>query len=405
MLPHAGVSLTDRPPGRWQNRWMSMCSLYRILLTARERTALTALARRPTTAYRLVLRARIVLAAADGASNPAIAAQVGVHVDTARKWRRRFAEQGMAGLVDADRPGRPRRFTAVQTAQVKALACELPATRGVPLSRWSAVELAGEAVEAGIVADVSGSTVSRWLAADAIRPWRYRSWIFPRDPDFAVKAGRVLDLYAGRWQGAALGAGDFVVSADEKTSIQVRCRCHPSLPPGLARLMRVEHEYDRGGALAYLAALDVGSGKVTGRCAPSTGIAPFAHLVEQVMTREPYLSARRVFWIVDNGSSHRGQASVDRMSKAWPTATLVHLPVHASWLNQIEIYFSIVQRKVVTPNEFYDLDDLESRLTAFQDRYNFTAKPFNWRYTRHDLDATLKRIATHDRQQLQPTPA
>ncbi len=138
-----------------------MCSPYRIMLTDQDHAALTALAHRPTAAYRLVLRARIVLAAADGASNPAIAAAVGVHVDTARKWRRRFVEQGMAGLSDADRPGRPRRFTAVQTAQVKALACELPATRGVPLSRWSAADLADEAVCAGIVADISPTTVAR----------------------------------------------------------------------------------------------------------------------------------------------------------------------------------------------------------------------------------------------------
>ena len=113
--------------------------------------------------------------------------------------------------------------------------------------------------------------------------------------------------------------------------------------------MRVEHEYERGGALAYLAAWDAHRGKVFGRCEPTTGIAPFARLVEQVMTIEPYASARRVFWVVDNGSSHRGQASIDRMAKAWPTATLVHTPVHASWLNQCEIYFSVVQRKVVTP--------------------------------------------------------
>lgn len=215
MLPHAGVSLTGRAHGPWQNRQMSMCSPYRIMFTDQDRAALTALARRPTAAYRLVLRARIVLAAADGASNPAIAAAVGVHVDTARKWRRRFAEQGMAGLSDADRPGRPRRFTAVQTAQVKALACELPATRGVPLSRWSAAELADEAVCVGIVAGSSASTVARWLAADAIKPWRHRSWIFPRDPDFAAQAGVVLDLYAGVWQGEPLGEGEYVISADE----------------------------------------------------------------------------------------------------------------------------------------------------------------------------------------------
>jgi transposase len=348
----------------------------------------------------MVLRARIVLAAACGVTNTAIAAQRRIHVDTVRKWRRRFHVDRLDGLVDAARPGRPRRFTDVQAAQVKALACELPAEHGVPLSRWSAADLADEAVTAGIVDDVSPATIARWLAADAIKPWRHRSWISPRDPDFAVKAAVVLDLYAQTWQGRPLGDGDFVISADEKTSVQARCRCHPTLAPGQSRLMRVEHEYDRGGALAYLAGLDVHHGTVYGRCETTTGIASFAALVEQIMTQEPYASARRVFWVVDNGSSHRGQASINRMTQKWPTARLVHLPVHAGWLNQIEVYFSIVQRKVITPNDFHDLADVKDRLMAFQDHYNLAARPFNWRYTKKDLDRLLERLPAH-----RPLPA
>jgi len=241
--------------GVWQSVAVSPSSPYQFELTTDEHAALVALTR-PTAQARMALRARIVSAAADGATNTAIAEWHGVHVDTVRMWRARFWRRRLDGLGDARRAGRPRRFTAVQAAQVKALACELPATRGISLSRWSAADLADEAVTAGIVADISASTVARWLAADAIKPWQHRSWIFPRDPDFAAKAGVVLDLYAGLWQGEPLGDGDYVISADEKTSIQARCRCHPSLPPGLARRMRVEHEYDRGGALAYLAALD-----------------------------------------------------------------------------------------------------------------------------------------------------
>jgi transposase len=367
-----------------------------IVLSASQRHRLKHLARTATAQHRQVVRATIILLAARGLPNSVIAARVGVCVDTARTWRARFAALGGAGLRDRDRPGRPRRFTDVQQAQVTAIACELPADRGIPLSRFSHADLAAEAVEAGVVDDISTSTVRRWLRGDAIRPWRYRSWIFPRDPDFAVKAGRVLDLYARTWQGEALGPDDYVISADEKTSVQARCRCHPSLPPGLARMMRVNHEYERGGALAYLAAYDVHQAKVFGRCEPTTGITPFTNLVEQVMTREPYASARRVFWIVDNGSSHRGQKAIDRLSEAWPTATMVHTPIHASWVNQIEIYFSIVQRKVVTPNDFYDLADVDARLTAFQDLYNLAARPFNWRYTRADLHATLKRITAHE---------
>jgi hypothetical protein len=280
--------------------------------------------------------------------------------------------------------------------QVKALACELPAESGVPLSRWSAPELVVEAIARGVVDTVSASTVRRWLASDALKPWQHRSWIFPRDPDFAAKAARTLDLYAGYWDGQPMSADEFVICADEKTSIQARCRCHPSLPVGKARMMRVEHEYQRRGALAYLAAYDVHDARVIGRLEPTTGIERFSALVAQVMTSEPYASAKRVFWVVDNGSSHRGQASIDRMAAAWPTAQLVHLPVHASWLDQIEIYFSILQRKVLTPNDLTDLDALADRILAFQARYNATATPFDWRFTRPDLDRLLDRIAAHE---------
>jgi transposase len=367
-----------------------------VALRAAERKKLTRIARGHTSAARDKLRAQIVLDAAAGHSNAAIARRLRTSENTVRKWRGRFACRGMAGLVDRQRCGRPPRFTPAQQAEVKALACELPATRGVPLSRWSAADLADEAVAAGIVEDISAATVARWLAGDAIQPWRYQSWISPRDPDFAAKAARVLDLYAGSWHGQPLGEGEFVICADEKPSIQARCRCHPTLPPGAARLMRVEHEYQRGGALTYLAALDVHQGKVFGRCAPASGIEPFMALVEQVMARKPYSSAERVFWIVDNGSSHRGQRAVDRLAQRHPNAIMVHTPVHASWLNQAEIYFSIAQRKVLTPNDFTDLADVAARLEAFQDRYNFTAKPFNWRYTKKDLDTLLERLAAHE---------
>ena len=281
-------------------------------------------------------------------------------------------------------------------AEIKELACDLPATSGVPLSRWSCSELAHELIARHIVSAISASTVWRVLHDDAIRPWLHRSWIFPRDPAFAVKAAVALDLYARIFDGQPLSGDDYVVCADEKTSIQCRCRCHPTLPPGRARSMRVEHEYDRGGALAYLAAYDVHRAQVMGRCEPTTGIVPFGRLVEQVMTTQPYASAKRVFWIVDNGSSHRGKASIKRLQKAWPTLRLIHLPVHASWLDQCEIYFSVVQRKVVKPNDFTSLDQITERLAAFEIRYNQRAVPFDWTFGRDDLDKLIARIDAHE---------
>src|SRR5918994_2268554 len=194
----------------------------------------------------------------------------------------------------------------------------------------------------------------------------------------------------------AFGAEEYVLCADEKTSIQARSRCQPTLPTEGERLMRVEHEYERKGALAYLAAWDVHRARLFGRCESKNGIEPFGRLVGQVMREEPYASANRVFWVVDNGSSHRGQTSVKRLEGKWPNLKLVHLPVHASWLNQIEIYFSVIQRKVLTPNDFADLEVLVEGLIAFQKRYEQFAEPFSWKFTRHDLDRLLSRLAEHE---------
>jgi hypothetical protein len=264
----------------------------------------------------------------------------------------------------------------------------------VPLAKWSCPDLATEAIQRGVVESVSASTVRRWLAADALKPWQHRSWISPRDPHFAVKAARVLDLYQRVWDGEPLGENDYVLSADEKPGVQARSRVHPSRPPGPGRRpMHVESDYRRHGTLAYLAAYDVHRAQVIGHCAPSTGIEPFSALVGKVMTREPYASARRVFWVVDNGASHRGWTAAARLAEAFPNATMIHLPVHASWLNQIEIYFSVIQRKLLTPDDFPNLDVLANQLTAFETRYNSAAQPFDWRFNRNDLNRLLTRIA------------
>lgn len=276
--------------------------------------------------------------------------------------------------------------------QVKALACALPKETGQPLSRFSGADLAREVIQRGIVASISGRTIWRWLDEDAIKPWQHRSWIFPRDPNFQAKAERVLDLYQGMWEQQPLGEDDYVLSADEKTSIQARIRLHPSKPPRPEQVMRVEFEYERGGALAYLAAWDVRRAKVFGCCEATTGIEPFGRLVELVMTQEPYRGAKRVFWIVDNGSSHRGTAAIKRLQGAYPNLHLVHLPVHASWLNQIEIYFSIVQRKVLTPNDFTSLGEVSERILAFQALYETIAQPFEWKFTRNDLRDLLDKL-------------
>ncbi len=276
-------------------------------------------------------------------------------------------------------------------ALVKAVACELIAETKQPLSRQSLADVTVRARTA-LGKPLSRSTVWRMLATDAIKPWRYKYWIFPRDPAFAEKAGPILDLYAGKWQGKFLGPKDHVLSADEKTSIQARIRCHPSLPPTPGRPASIENEYERGGALQYLAAWDVRRGYVMGRCEPTTGIAPFGRLVDQVLAEEPYRSGERLFWIVDNGSSHRGAAAKQRLSQVDSRIILVHTPVHASWLNQVEIYFSIIQRKVLTPNDFADLEAIRLRLAFYEELSNQSPTPFQWKFDRTKLATLLAKI-------------
>ena len=285
-------------------------------------------------------------------------------------------------------------FPPEQVAEVKALACELPATQGLPLGRFSRAELHRLVVERGL-SEASASTIWRWLHDDALKPWQQRSWIFVRDPLFAEKAGRVLDLYQRRFQGRRLRPDEYVICADEKSQLQALGRRHATLPPAPGRAARFEFDYWRNGTVAYLAGWDVHHANLFDRVEAKTGIDPFGRLVEQVMSVEPYASARTVYWIVDNGSSHAGNTSIERMEEKWKNARLVHLPIHASWLNQIELYFSIVQRKALTPNDLDSLEALTERLLRFGEHYRQIAKPFQWTFTRSDLDRLLARIESH----------
>jgi len=280
--------------------------------------------------------------------------------------------------------------------EIKALACELPSRLGLPFCRLGSSDIATEAVVRGVVVTISVTTVWRYLKSDAIKPWLYRSWLFPRDPLFAEKAARVLDLYFRWFEGIPLGPDDYVISSDEKTSIQARHRKLIGVGPLPHRQRLVEFEYERKGALAYLSAWDVHRAKLFGICEKTTGIEPFHKLVDLVMQQEPYHSARQVFWITDNGSSHRGESSVKRLSEWYPNAIHIHTPVHASWLNQVEIFFSMLQRKVLTPNDFPDLETLERTILQFQELYNQIAKPFKWKYTTKDMKNTLSRINAHE---------
>jgi transposase len=371
-----------------------------IVLTTVQQQRLTTWARAATTPQRLARRTRVILGSAAGLGSRRLAQQERMSRTTVQRWRARFVAAGCDGLQDRPRRGRPSVLPPTSRALVVALACERPAVRDVPLSRYSLSDLAVEAANVlGTERGPSRSSIWRWLMQDALRPWRHECWIFPRDEHFLERAGPVLDLYACRWQGQPLCKDEYVLSADEKTSIQARRRLRATLPPGSHRPARIEHEYERQGALQYLAAWDVHRAVVFGRCEPKTGKAAFGRLVDQVMDQEPYRSARRVFWIVDNGSSHRGERAAEELRARHPRIIVVHTPVHASWLNQIELYFSVLQRKVLTPNDLYSLTDLIERILAFGERYSALGKPFAWTFTRHELERRLRDPLLH----LEPT--
>ena len=352
--------------------------------------------RRKTAPQRSVQRSRLALLVHEHPTwdQERLGREVGLSCSQVHRWRKRWAA-GDFSLSDIAGRGRKVDFSPRDHALVKALACERVAETGEPISRQSLNDLARRA-QSTLGKSISRSTVWRILDEDAIKPWQYEHWIFPRDPQFLEKAGRILDLYAGQWCGKPLENEDFIISADEKTSIQARHRIHSPLPTGPGRPHRVESEYKRCGALQYLAAWDVRRGYIIGRCEATTGIVPFGRLVNQVLAQDPYCAAKRLFLIVDNGSSHRGETSRKRLQKVDPRIILVHTPVHASWLNQVEIYFSIIQRKVLTPNDFPDLDSVRMRLALYEDLSNRHPKPFAWKFNRDQLATLLTRIAAHE---------
>jgi hypothetical protein len=344
---------------------------------------------------RLVIRILIILLANAGKTIAATAEMLGCCEQTVLNQRQRFLARRSDGpvkaLMDLPRSGRPAAYGPPERAHITAVVCETLWKHKLPLSRFSIADLRRVIIREEGLAGLSHSSLGRILRQDALKPWRYRYWLFPRDPDFVNKACVILDLYAGFWQGQRLGADEYLLSADEK-SIQILTRCHPSLPARPGYEQRIEFEYDRHGTVAYHAAWDVFRGKIFGRVAPGTCIATFNQLVDLVMTQIPYQAAARVFWIVDGGGAHHPHTFPARLRSRYANATAVSLPVHASWLNQIELYFSIVQRKVLTPLDVTDEATLTKRLLDFQDYYQEVAKPFSWKFTSADLKKRLEAL-------------
>lgn len=263
-----------------------------------------------------------------------------------------------------------------------------------PLSRFSVTDVCEQANSLGLT--ISYSTVWRRLQAHALRPWFQHQWLFPRDPHLLARATPVLELYQGSWQGEPLGPRDLVLCADAMTGLQAVSRTQRGTPPAAGRRSRFEFEYERHGTLCYTAFLDVRTGQVWGRTGCSDTIEAFEASLAHCLALPRYQQVERVFLILDNGPSHHPNTSPARLQARFPTVTTVHLPTHSSWLKQIELYFSVLSRKALTPRDFPNLAALRERLTRFEGWYNLDPRPFRWEFGRKELEEYVIRLARHE---------
>jgi hypothetical protein len=363
-----------------------------IRLSGKEKQELRQAKKKGRKDARLVIRILIILWADTGKTIAQTAEWLGCCEQTVLNWRERFLERRSEGpvvaLMDLPRSGRPPTYQAQERVQIVATVCEVLHEHQAPLSRFSTTDLHRIIVQQAGLEHLTHGSLARILAEDGLKPWRYRYWLFPRDPEFVSKACVVLDLYAGFWEGQRLAPEEYLLSADEKR-IQVLKRCHPGRPAIPGYPQQVEFEYERLGVVAYHVAWDVFRAQVFGLVAPTISIVTFNGLVDRVMTQTPYQTSARTFWIVDGGPAHHPSTFPARLRGLYPNAVAVFLPTHASWLNQIELYLSIVQRKVLTPMEADNAEVLTKRVLDFQDYYQERAQPFSWKFTAADLKNRL----------------
>jgi len=334
--------------------------------TVRERLIRTAVSVKAQ--VRAVLRARIVLAAAEGLSNGAIARDLAVSVNTARKWRGRFAAKGLEGLKDAARSGRPRTYGPLVRVAVVAAATSAPPH---PEATWSHRAIAAQVADT-VFATISASQVGRILADLDLKPHRVRGWLTRRDtPDFWDRVADVCDLYRDPPEGAV------VLSIDEKTAIAARSRRHPGRPAGPGESAREEFEYRRHGTASLVAALDVRTGEVLTEIIARNDAATFTAFLDQLDAA--IAPGQDIHVVLDNGSSHTA-----KHTKKWladhPRWTVHWTPPHASWLNQVELFFSVLTRRVLRHGDFSSRDDLIDKLDTYVIGRNETAKPYKWAY-------------------------
>lgn len=346
-----------------------------IELSSQQRKTLEGWVRASSAEQRQVERARIVLLAADGHADQEIARRLGVVRQTAAKWRRRFREGGVEALGDARRPGRPVVYGHDERLQiVKVVTEELPD----PESHWT---MRAVAAALGDEVGISASQVWRILSDMDLKPWQSRSWLTSHDPGFWDKAADVCGLYLDPPDGA------LVLSVDEKTGMQAKSPTHPTQAPRPGRRERKEFEYRRNGTSALFAALDVHTGEVIWEATERNRSEDFIAFLEHLDRVTP--SDLTLHLVLDNGSSH-----VSNKTRQWlehpdraQRFEVHHTPTHASWLNQVELFFSILGRQLLRRGEFASVEELVAKISAFITEYNTKAKPFRWTYEGKPLKA------------------
>jgi transposase len=337
-----------------------------VVLRPGDREELERWVRSNTVAAREAERARLVLMAADGATNRDIGAVIGMHYNQAAVWRRRYARFGLAGLGDEERPGRPPIYDHDDVLLLVKTVTEPPPQEA---TRWTMEAIAARLNERGM--PISASQVWRICRSLDLKPWQSESWMTSHDPEFWEKAADVCGLYLDPRDNAV------VWSVDEKSGIQAKSRVNPTKPavPGIAR--RREFEYRRHGTAVLFAGLNVHEGDVAGWVTDSTRADNFVEFLADLDAQTP--PGLELHCIVDNLSTHF-TAKVEEFLDARPRIFLHNTPTHASWLNQVELFFSILERRLLRHGEFDSVDDLAERIIAFINDYNRRARPFRWTY-------------------------
>jgi transposase len=332
-----------------------------IELSGDEESRLRSVLRTPSASQQQALRARIVLRAAEGATNTQIAAEVGVSLPTVGLWRRSFSERGLEGLADAPRSGRPRQIDDDEVQRVLARTLDPPSDGS---THWSVRRLAA-------ATGLSPTTVHRIWREHKLKPHQVRSFKFSRDPQLAEKIVDVVGLYLDPPKGA------LVLCVDEKTQIQALDRTQPTLPMKPGKAQRMTHDYKRNGTTSLYAALEIATGEVTGACYPQHRHQEFLAFLNQLVRAHP---RRPLHVVLDNSSTH-STPEVERWLERHKRVHFHFTPTSASWMNMVEIWFSILTNQQVRRGAYNDVPELIAAIEHFIDGYNKRAQPFAWTKT------------------------